>query len=103
MVSSVSPNYYATGNFKFSFEVIGENFDVLPNDIIGLPSTNNNDPLLYRDSQATSIVCSVAEKSNNRMLLNAVDEAEHSPAYLGALLSADRETVYWTNNTKPLP
>jgi hypothetical protein len=45
----------------------------------------------------------IESRTDNEITFAAGEAAEHVPLYLGAILSADRSTVYWVNNTRPLP
>lgn len=88
----------------FESQLEGVNFDQIPSDAVGVMSEFNNDPLNRKDTTSPIYVLNIVEKTGNRMILRAGGSADHStPFYLGAILSADRETIYWVNETKPLP
>lgn len=87
-----------------SFELIGSGFDDIPNDAIGVSAIDNDNPLEFLQNTNPSGLVSIAEKTQNRMTFTQSTEYVHTyGAYLGAIVSADRNTIYWVNNTKPLP
>lgn len=46
----------------------------------------------------------IRTKTNTEMELELGTMVEHGMSnYLGAIVSNDRETIYWVNDTKPLP
>ena len=82
----------------------GSGFSMVPNDAVGVWAISNDDPLAFRNSQDNANTFDVIVGSDN--LLTCVPRVlyTHSvPNYLGAILSADRQTVYWVNETRPLP
>lgn len=86
------------------FQLSGENFDKMGSEIVGVLATENGDPLHNRDSVNEAILVHEISRTKTTLLLAATMENHYSfPYYLGGILSADRETVYWENNTRPLP
>lgn len=65
--------------------------------------TTNDDPLEYRDTTVPRALMYIVEQSDTRIVLRSPEAAVHNLSSLGALLSADRSIVYWTNTTNPLP
>lgn len=46
----------------------------------------------------------ITSKTDEEMVLTALNpNTDHSKNYLGCIVSADRQTVYWLNDTQPLP
>lgn len=85
------------------FIVAGSGFDLLPNDIVATYSISNDDPLTGRYHMSTLYYCQLIYKSDNELIFESSDAAAHSALYLGAILSSDREAIYWLNESKPLP
>ena len=104
MVETISPNYYAADNPSDVYNLIGSGFEELPNDAVGILAISNDDPLGQRYAQSESLLYAINVVDDNTMTATCNEPTVHSgPNYLGAILSADRETIYWVNNTKPLP
>lgn len=78
--------------------------DLVPADAIVVFSEDNGDPLKNRytsDQWWLGRIASVSES-----LITTTQAATHEVSqrfYLGAIVSSDRETIYWVNNTRPLP
>ena len=86
------------------FVLHGSGFSYLPSNIVGVRSNDNNDPLVQRYSTADTQVYHVESKTDNELVLAlSVVSMPQAPAYFGALLSNDRSTIYWLNETQPLP
>lgn len=105
MVFNIAPAYYASiTDVRARFVLSGSGFEDLPSDAVGLVSTSNNDPLREINSTLTSVILPLDVLSNTSLI---AEHAEiHSirvPFYVGAIVSADRQTIYWVNDTKPLP
>lgn len=65
---------------------------------------DNNDPLVYKNAQDSERLYRITEKTENEMKLVQITSSPHSvPTFLGAIVSTERQTIYWVNNTKPLP
>lgn len=104
MVAEINPNYYAGGVLNTGFNLMGSDFDVIPSDAVGLYARYNDNPLEFRYSLSPSLLYSITEKTNEAMSLESNNsETTHGKNYLGAIVSNDRSTIYWVNNTKPLP
>lgn len=89
---------------KRNFTVRGEYLDSIPNDAIGVLSSDNDNPLQNRDSASDVIVIPLVNQT--KWSLEFEQETEHTstqPSYLGAILSRDRQVVYWVNESRPLP
>jgi hypothetical protein len=98
------PSYYAGGSSMATFELRGANFEYLPEDCIGIRANHNDQPLEQRymmDDAHTYDIEVVSGSHIIARLRNASPTA--SAAYFSAILSADRNIVYWVNNTNPLP
>lgn len=84
--------------------MIGNHFLLLPINAIGILAVDNDDPLGYRESTSESYLFDISEISDDLLTLTARQVGGHAFAsYLGAIVSADRQTVYWVNDSKPLP
>ena len=82
----------------------GVGFNNIPTDAVGIVAIDNSLPLQYRTTESPRLLLTIAEKSDTRVLMTQDEEQSHSlSSYLGAIVSADRRTVYWVNDTSPLP
>lgn len=65
---------------------------------------SNDNPLVYKDTEVTDWLYRITEKSENEMTLVQINPPSHgAPTFLGAIVSNDRQTVFWVNDTNPLP
>ncbi len=104
VVLSCSPNYYAAGVMNTGFELTGQFFELIPNDAIGVFAKNNSNPLQYINSTYAPMIYDIVSRGTGRMtLLCREANTGHEANFLGAIISADRQTVYWENSTNPLP
>ena len=83
--------------------MLGNGFDVLPFDAIGVPMIANDRPLEYRDTIAPQAIMEIVERSDTRIVVRSGTEVIHAQSSIGALVSSDRSVVYWVNDTNPLP
>ena len=82
----------------------GANFHLIPNNAVGILAWSNSDPLTYLNSNDGKYLFDIVEKSETRMRVSQRVESTHgSKNFLGAIVSADRNVIYWVNNTEPLP
>ena len=102
-MTEIRPSYYAAGDNSLEFELIGENFDLLPSDTVGVQMHSNDDPLANRYEPVDVNLMHIVERSSTRILVRAYRHWEHIQCSIGALLSNDRSVVYWVNETRPLP
>ena len=75
----------------------------MPSDIVGVPSINNAEPLMNRYNTSTSVVMKVVNRTDTEMEFATDIASSHGNTYFGGILSANREVVYWMNDSKPLP
>ena len=100
----MTPAYYATGILADGFDLRGKHFYGLPSDAVGILSLQNNYPHSYRNTQDNTFVFDIVQRDNAAMRLEAREVGSHPQAvYLGCIVSADRQTIYWENTSKPLP
>ena len=59
MVREITPAYYAKNVVTGSFNLIGEGFENIPADAVGVWSEFNDDPLYHRYSQSDSVLFTV--------------------------------------------
>lgn len=105
VVYEVRPSYYAGGPQTPSFDLIGWNFNSLPEGAVGTLAFNNASPLSYRSTTNASRVfrVEVLDDARARALVSDWREHEYPGAfYLGCIVSSDREQLYWVNNSSPL-
>lgn len=59
---------------------------------------------MYRNSDVASEIADIITKDDTVIMFKVRETVSHStPRYLGMIVSADRGTVYWVNETRPLP
>lgn len=102
------PQYYAEGTYLLRFDLQGDGFDTLPSDAIAVAMRDNENPLEFVNYPYTPegerrAIMRIEKRSANALTMAAEEEAEHSVLTIGAIVSADRQTVYWVNDTKPIP
>ena len=86
------------------FELTGRGFSGIPDDAVGVWSDDNGNPLVYRDSNLPYNRSVIVAKDDRQITLQYTETHQASvPRDLGAIVSADRQTVYWVNETRPLP
>lgn len=85
-------------------ELTGYNFDVLPQGVLAFLANSNDDPTRNLGSTSNSFIMDIEVTSVNTATATARSTGAHSsPYYIGVIASADGSTVYWVNNTRPLP
>lgn len=99
----MTPNYYAAGVYRMEFEVTGSNLNAIPNDAVAIPSFSNDDPQQLISTDYPDLLGVMVERSSERLVFRAHQESSHAAGYLGCIVSSDRQTVYWINETRPLP
>ena len=103
-MTQISPNYYAAGELVRSYVLRGERFDSIPSDAVGIYATENIAPLQNRYQTDTGYLFSIDSNTGSEMVLHPLVPLQHSSHnFLGGIVSADRQIVYWENNTMPLP
>ena len=86
------------------YTLIGENLDMIPEDAVGLYALSNAEPLSFINTTDETLLYDVKSVGSGRLELVAREVAVHGVRnYLGAIVSNDRQTIYWVNNTRPLP
>ena len=82
----------------------GEHFAQIPNNAVGLYAVSNDDPLASRYGDVDWYFYDIVENTGTSMRLVSRNAFGHAVAnYLGGIVSADRQIVYWVNNSRPLP
>ena len=82
----------------------GKGFGNIPDDAVGIGATSNDDPLEYVNTTNAALILQIAEKTDIQIRMTQDMQYSHTyAAYLGAIVSADRQTIYWVNTSKPLP
>lgn len=83
----------------------GKGFARLPDNVVGIQAESNDNPLKNRYGVNRRLLFNVDTKTDTEMTLIAADggSTHGGSVYLGAVLSSDREMVYWLNDTRPLP
>lgn len=75
----------------------------MPVDVLGLMATNNDAPLANLNDDRALMKASVTVVSDIEVILNNGTHTFSADNYLGCIVSADRQTIYWVNETRPLP
>lgn len=105
IVNEISPNYYAgLPDIKASFILQGVNFDMLPDDVIGVLASDNDRPTQYINSTNLRYFIDVVEEKSETML-SITQQAPHESTnmyYLGCLVDGQKN-ILWINETRPLP
>ena len=79
-------------------------FDLIPNDAVGLFAFQNAVPLTYKDTSNPALMYEIVSKTDSEMVLRCLSpNTGHGNNYLGGIVSADRQTIFWVNDTNPLP
>lgn len=100
----ISPNYYAPGEAVERYVLMGHNLELIPSDAIGLYARLNNAPLEYINTTDPEAIMDIEVRTDTTISVRPRLVSSHTiNNYLGAIVSADRQTVYWVNDTEPLP
>lgn len=102
-VYEVTPTYYASGQIERTFSLSGSGFLGIPPDAIGVLSNSNDDPLIWLYQAGGFRFATVNVIDDRQMIVDNEEHAISANVYLGAIVSADKQTIYWRNDSKPLP
>ena len=103
-MTEITPTYYAYGEKNTKFVLKGRGFDNIPLDAIGIFANDNDKPLVSRYTHDNGLIYDMIIVSEDTLeFVNRSPISYHTANYLGAIISADRETIYWVNETRPLP
>ena len=102
-MEEVTPTFYASGTHALNFTFKGRGFSNVPSDAVVITSFQNNTPLMYRYETDNVSVLPVTIVDDNTLTAVGGEHEYGTRRYPGAILSNDRETIYWVNNTRPLP
>lgn len=104
IVDTITPPYTTGTEVEklYSYTLIGRGFDNIPNDAIGIMSTENDNPTAHLNAETSDYDFELTLKSSYSMTFERT--ARYLPnSYLGCIASADRSIVYWVNDTRPIP
>lgn len=104
MVTEISPNYYASGFLKRDYTLHGVHFENIPAGAVGCFSVDNTRPTMFIDSTSdvdTAVITVISD--TEATCTQAGSHTMTGASYLGCIVSADRQTIYWVNKTRPLP
>lgn len=77
---------------------------MLPPNVIGVLSDDNDNPIKYLGGGPQDFVLPVVLRQATHLVLQKDwGGALSNSYYLGAIVSPDRHTIYWTNRSRPLP
>lgn len=103
-MTEIAPTYYARNVELGDVSLKGLNFDIIPRNALGVYAVDNDNPLQYRYTNQDYVLFDIDTQSETEMLLTPRVRTAHSTAtYLGCIVSADRQTLYWVNETRPIP
>ena len=96
MVTSVTPDRYASGEFERTYVVRGENLDLIPEEAVGIYTDEEANPLKFR-YQATNPTYMFEQISRepNEIVLQQGSVQHGYVNYLGGIVSRDGSVVYW--------
>lgn len=99
MVDEINPNYYADGELNTGFNLVGNNFNDIPANAIGLFARHLDNKLEFRYTINESLLYRIADKTNETMRLESYEPTtQHARNFLGAIVSKDRNIVFWIND-----
>lgn len=102
-MDEITPSYYAAGEQTLVFEFRGNGFSSLPAGTVVVTSYNNDNPLQFRYADLSASALRVEVIDDNHMRTISPSYNLGAPRYAGAILSGDRDSIFWVNESKPLP
>lgn len=104
MVSEIVPTYYAAGTGTFRTELRGTGFSLIPSNAVAIISESNDYPMGYQHTSNQKYIFPITVIDSQTAVVE-YQNALHfdNPIYVGGIVSEDRETIYWVNETRPLP
>lgn len=97
------PDYYAPGTYEREGQLIGTGMTLLPADAVVILARSNDSPLAWLENQDPAYNTSVSIVNDEQVNFKFEEAVFNLPVYIGALVSSDRQTIYWVNRTRPLP
>lgn len=86
------------------YRVLGKGFNLIQAGSLGVYALDNENPKQYLDTNNNNYLFNFIYVSQTEAILRAKTPMAHgSDNYLGCIVSSDRQTTYWTNETRPLP
>lgn len=99
----ITPTYYANGVQNPAYILEGTGFSLIPDDAVGIAASSNDAPLQGINGTNPVNLYSLVERGEGYVRFEQQDPAAHAGyTYLGGIVSADRQTIYWENDTRPL-
>lgn len=81
----------------------GSGFGRIPSDALGLLAYDNDNPLRFINDSEGVHLYGIESQTETEISLRMVTQTALSlDNYLGAIVSADRQTIYWVNESEPL-
>lgn len=103
-MTNITPTYYAANAELIDCVLEGENLDLIPADAVGILATGNASPTAQSHVEYPDWIYDIVSRTETRIVLRVRSAVVHGfNTYVGCLVSPDRETIYWTNETRPLP
>ena len=77
---------------------------MIPDDAVGIVAADNGNPLQFRYNEFSTTRFHIGERTDTSMeMIPNSESARATSTFLGGIVSSDRETVYWVNETRPIP
>lgn len=103
-MEEITPPFYANEEIVSEYTLRGAGFSSIPEDAVGLYSSDNANPLERLNTDSQSLLFSVVVDDDTTLRAICMQPSKHyRDNYLGAIVSADRQHVYWVNDAEPLP
>lgn len=84
--------------------LFGSGFSGIPDNAVGILARANDNPLEFIETDNPINLFSISQKTDTQLTMSPVQLITHTiDSYLGAIVSEDRQTIYWVNDTNPLP
>lgn len=100
----ITPTYYAGSQTTGDFILHGKGFLHIPDSAVGVVAISNGRPLQFRRTIQDFMLYRISNLTDTDLTLSPiVSTTFEGPVYIGGILSSDRETLYWLNDTEPLP
>lgn len=81
----------------------GRGFNNIPDDALGVLAYSNTAPAENINTERDDWLYLMDEKTPTKLVLRQKISGTHGiQTYLGAIVSQDRQTIYWVNETTPL-
>lgn len=100
MVRELDPLSYAGGNYTRTYEIKGENLDLIPDDAVAVFAKIVGSRTEFRYTSNTNYLFSINDRTSESITFT---NGTHSLAEgtIGCIVSNDRNVLYWVNDLTP--